>query len=273
MHLSSEHHRRRIGSATKKFYNAESAGTKMDIRLSETGHVTAVRWRFAVCAAGTAVVAPAALPSTPDRTIYHPWERARRCRARVQSVHITRSGHTQRANERERTSSQPHSTDGPSGVCATRSKHVRDAHTRLYLYIYIDIYVCVGALVYTRTRHTCARRCPAPAGLPSSFKRLTDDRHGTERRRVRIHHIFYVPPLVYPIYPIRPLAWSSARPATARCRRSYWVQAFPGNIFKRVHELCLLRLFCENSFYGIKRSCIYISDTNAIHLIWKSSIV
>lgn len=39
---------------------------------------------------------------------------------------------------------------------------------------------------------------PTRPGLPSSFKGLTDDRHGTERRRVRIHHIFYVLPLVYP---------------------------------------------------------------------------
>lgn len=128
MHLSNEHHRRRIGSATKKNSITPKVRGRRWTSASRKPATSPPSGDGSQFAAGTAVVAPAALPSTPDRTIYHPWERARRCRARVQSVHITRSGHTQRANERAHF--QPATRRTGPGVCSPvyPLRHVRCTH-------------------------------------------------------------------------------------------------------------------------------------------------
>ena len=197
----------------------------MDIRLSEAGHVTAVRWRFAVCSIGHSSSSPGCASIDAWSNHLSPVRaRTRRCRARVQSARITRSGHTQRTNERARESAKAHFQ--PLGERASRGYNTHTHSTHRYIH------------THTRTA------CPTQPGLPSSFKGLTDDRHGTERRWVRIHHIFYVPPLVYPSLTLPcPLVWSSANPATARCQYRcrialYRVQAFPGIIFKRIRMNC-----------------------------------
>lgn len=69
---------------------------------------------------------------------------------------------------------------------------------RVFTWSRIRVHMCNCHRTHTHIRthkhaHSYTSGCPARAGLPSSFKGLTDDRHGTERRRVRIHHIFYVP--------------------------------------------------------------------------------
>lgn len=110
----------------------------MDTRLSEVGHVTIVRWRFTVCS-GLGRIAPAALSSTPDRTIYHPVRAsAPLSPARAVGAYNAVVPHTTSANksERARAHFQP----------LERVRRVRIPTS-------IPVYVC-----------TCTRHCPAWAG-------------------------------------------------------------------------------------------------------------
>ena len=125
----------------------------MDIRLSEAGHVTAVRWRFAVCSIGHSSSSPGCASIDAWSNHLSPVRaRTRRCRARVQSARITRSGHTQRrmserARARKRTSS--HSANGPV---------VDIIHTRI---VHVPVYI-----------HTYTYSMPHTAGTSVKFQRV-----------------------------------------------------------------------------------------------------
>lgn len=69
--------------------------------------------------------------------------------------------------------------------------------------ICVRVLVLIDEPIYSYKRDVCVRsscvRCNARkrAGVPSTFKGLTDGRRGTKRRRTRIHHIFCVVPCTH----------------------------------------------------------------------------
>jgi len=104
-----------------------------------------------------------------------------------------------------------------------------------------------------RTQARRARRSLQRPGLPSSFKELTDDRHGTERRRVRIHHIFHVPTVGLPVYPstLSRLSAMIKRESGSHVTATARKIGFPRNYF-RARSLPILFSARENSFRRIK---------------------
>lgn len=128
----------------------------------------------------------------------------------------------------------------PLGERASRGYN---AHTRVH--------------VPTTHTYTCTRMYARPTwpGLPSSFKGLTDDRHGTERRRVRIHHIFYVPPLVYPSLSTGVIK----REPSYRCQNPHRTgpRLFQELSLSAKGRTAVRFYLRENSFYKLLNSNIY----------------
>lgn len=83
-------------------------------------------------------------------------------------------------------------------------EHRQPASVCSLVYSLRHVYACTRVTSTQRTHtRSYTNGCSAQARLPSSFKGLTDDRHGTGRRRVRIHHIFYVPTVgLYTPFPV-----------------------------------------------------------------------
>lgn len=126
----------------------------MDIRLSEAGHVIAVRWRFAVCSIGHGSSSPGCASIDAWSNHLSPVRaRMRRCRARVQSARITRSGHTQRTNERARESALP-------ATRRTGQSWIECTH------------VCHVPVTYTCTRVRVCMPPPHTAGTSVKFQRV-----------------------------------------------------------------------------------------------------
>ena len=146
--------------------------------------------------------------STLDHTIYHLRTALCRCRESVYNVR-----HTQWA-----------SIPCPRTFIRITTPQPRYAFMPLCI-IYMFVYVSFA--------------CELPsAGVPSNFKGLTDGRHGTGRRRLRIHHIIPILCIVSVRHPVAPSAQLCTR--RSKAARPHLLSIFSSLLFC-LH--CVLRAF------------------------------